>query len=184
MKRRDVLLLAGTGLLAGCSSIGSTDAGAKRREIDGAVDRAVGELVTNARGARGLIDKAQAVLVFPQVLTVGLVAGGSYGEGALRKGPQTLGYYSIGSGSVGLLAGAQTKALYVLFMTGDALQRFQAGSGWTAGADASVVMLDAGAEVRMDTSAAQAPVIALVRSQQGLMANLSLDGTKFTRLDL
>ena len=185
MMQRRPMLLAGAALLAGCASGNDpAKASAKRREIDMEVDLAMGDLYTNVQGARTVSDFAQAVLVFPEVLTAGFVVGGSHGHGALRKGATTLGYYTLNSGSVGLLAGAQTKSLYVLFMTADALQRFQASSGWTAGADASVVMLDAGAEVRMDTSTAQAPVIALVRSQQGLMANLSLDGTKFTRLDL
>jgi lipid-binding SYLF domain-containing protein len=183
MKRRHLLWL-GPGLVAGCASTGSPDAGAKRREIEGAVDRALGELVTNARGARELTDKAQGVLVFPQVLTAGLLVGGSYGQGALRQGTSTAGYYSVGSGSVGLLAGAQTRALYILFMTREALDKFQASNGWTIGADASVVLLDLGAEARLDTRTAQAPIIGLVRGQQGFMANLSLDGTRFSRLAL
>jgi len=185
MKRRKLLLLAGAGLAAGCSSTGGgAEPGAKRREIDGAVDRALGDLYTNTRGAREMTDKAQAVLVFPQVFTAGLLAGGSYGQGALRKGTQTIGYYSVGSGSVGLLAGAQTKSVYILFMTADALAKFQASNGWTVGADASIVVVDAGVEARADTRTAQAPIIGMVRNQQGLMANLSLDGTKFSRLAL
>ena len=184
MKRRGLLLLGAAGVIAGCASTGAADPAVKRREIDGAVDRALGDLYVNTRGAREMTDKAQAVLVFPQVFTAGLVAGGSYGQGALRKGTQTLGYYSIGSGSVGLLAGAQTKALYILFMTRDALDQFQASNGWTAGADASIVVVDAGMEARADLRAAQAPIVAMVRNQQGIMANLSLDGTKFTRLTL
>ncbi len=181
---RRTLIIGTASLVAGCASSTGPDPAATRREIDIGVDHALADLYANARGARGLTDKAQAVLVFPKVFSAGLVIGGTYGQGALRKGQNTMGYYSVGGGSAGLLAGAQTKEIYVLFMTDDALRRFLASEGWTAGADASVVLLDAGAEARMDTDTAKAPVIGLVRGQQGFMANLSLDGTKFTRLKL
>ena len=184
MKRRDLLLLAGSGLVAGCSSTGSTDAGAKRRGIDGGVDRAVGELVTNARGARELIDKAEAVLVFPQVLTVGLVAGGSYGEGALRVRGRTAEYYSTAAGSVGLLAGAESKAVYILFMTDEALAKFRASKGWTVGADASVTLLNVGASASVDSKTVQQEIVGYVLTNGGLMANVSLEGTKITPITL
>jgi lipid-binding SYLF domain-containing protein len=181
--RRRYLLVAATSLLAACSSNPLADPSAKRREIDASVDNALAELFQTA-GARELADKAQGILVIPKVVSAGFVVGGSYGEGALRKGRLTSGYYSVGSGSVGLLAGAQSKAIYVLFMTQDALQKFEASSGWTVGADASVVVLEAGAEARVDTKTAQAPIIGFVRNQQGLMANVSFDGTRFNRLNL
>jgi lipid-binding SYLF domain-containing protein len=85
---------------------------------------------------------------------------------------------------VGLLAGAQSKAMYLLFMTPEALQKFEASNGWTAGADASVVVMDESAAAQVDTRSATKPVIGFVRSTGGVMANLSLDGTKFNRLAL
>jgi lipid-binding SYLF domain-containing protein len=187
MDRRQLLLFTGAALAAGCTSTPTTgvaDPGAKRREIDAAVDNALADLYANAKGARQLTGMAKGVLVFPKVVSAGFVVGGSYGQGALRKGTTTAGYYSVGAGSVGLLAGAQSKAMYVLFMTQDALNKFEASDGWTVGADASVVVLDAGAEARVDTQTAQAPVIGYVRSQAGFMANLSIDGTKFNKLKL
>ena len=101
----------------------------------------------------------------------------------LRKGNSTLGYYSLNSGSVGLLAGAQTRTLYVFFMTPQALQRFEQSDGWTIGGDASVAVVDAGAMARLDTGNSPT-IIGLVRNQQGFMANLSLDGTKISRLKI
>jgi lipid-binding SYLF domain-containing protein len=184
MIHRRNLLLAGAALAAGCSS--TTDpaqASAKRREIDTQVDSAMGGLFAAAPGARAVADAAQGVLVFPEVLTVGLVIGGSHGNGALRKGSNTLGYYSLNSGSVGLMAGAQSRTLYIFFMTPDALGRFTSSNGWVIGGDASVVVVDAGAMARLDQ--VRGPdVMAVVRDQQGFMANLSLDGTKVSKLAL
>lgn len=185
MKRRHAVLVLAAGCVAGCSTPrGSVDRGARRREIDGAVDNALADLYMNIPRARALTDSAQAMLVLPRVITAGLVVGATAGEGALRKGPSTLAYYSVAGGSIGLLAGAQSHALYVLFMTREALDRFQASNGWTAGADASVVVLDAGATARAGSGQPQGAVLAFVRGQQGFMANVSFDGTRFTRLQL
>ena len=182
MIQRRPLLLAGAALVAGCASKEDpAKASARRRGIDVAVDLAMGELFTNVQGSRAVFDAAQAVLVFPEVLTAGLVVGGSHGNGALRKGTTTLGYYSLNSGSVGLLAGAQKRTLFIFFMTEDALNRFARSDGWTVGGDASIVVLDVGAMARLDKGNRPA-ILGLVRSQQGLMADLSLDGTKISRL--
>lgn len=189
MNRRYFLAVAGAALATGCATStssggGASDPTAKRREINAAVDNALAELYAKAPGSRELVAKSRGVLVFPKVTSAGFVVGGSYGEGALRKGGVTTAYYSVGAGSIGLLAGAQQKSMYMLFMTPDALQKFEASEGWTAGADASVALIDIGADVRVDTKTAQQPIIGYVLANQGFMANLSLDGTKFTRIDV
>lgn len=180
--RRNILVAAGAAFVAACAS--TPDAGkaaATRREIDTQVDSALGDLFTNAPGSREVFNTAQGVLVFPQVFTAGFIVGGSHGHGAMRKGNTTLGYYSLNSGSVGLLAGAQTRTLYIFFMTPAAMAKFQQSDGWTAGGDASVVVMDAGAMARLDQGN-RPEVLGLVRNQEGFMANLSLDGTKISRL--
>ena len=124
------------------------------------------------------------MLVFPSVVSAGLGVGGSYGQGALRVGGRSVGYYSTTAASVGLLAGADSKAVFLLFMTQGALDKFRASNGWTAGADASVTMLKVGASAGIDTQTAQQPIVGFALSNAGLMANLSLDGTKVSKLDL
>jgi lipid-binding SYLF domain-containing protein len=186
MQRRTLLLATGTSFVVGCStsSGGTADPAAKRREIDASVDNALSELYANTQGSRELANKARGILVFPSVVSAGFVVGGTYGQGALRKGGSTSGYYSVGAASVGLLAGAQSKAIYLLFMTQESLQKFETSEGWTAGADASVALADMGADARVDTKTAQAPIVGFVRTNSGLMANLSIDGTKISKLKL
>jgi lipid-binding SYLF domain-containing protein len=190
MKRREILLAAGAAIAAtGCATStssggGGSDPGAKRREIDAGVDNALSQLYTEEKGSRELASKARAILVFPKVVTAGLVVGGSYGEGALREGTTTAGYYSISAGSVGLLAGAQSKAMYLLFMTDSALSKFKSSNGWTAGADASVGLAKMSADARLDAEVANKEVLAFVRSNAGFMANLSVDGTKVSKLQI
>lgn len=173
-------------LAAACTTTSNTsgDASAKRGSINASVDSALTRLYAQAPGSREMTAKAKGVLVFPAVVSAGLGIGGSYGQGALRVGGRTEGYYSTTAASVGLLAGADSKAVFVLFMTQDALDKFRASKGWTAGADASVTMLKVGATAAIDTQTMQQPVVGYALSNAGLMANLSLDGTKVSRLDL
>ena len=86
--------------------------------------------------------------------------------------------------SFGFQAGAQSKAMVLMFMTQAALDKFRASSGWTAGVDAAVAAVKVGADAQIDTATATAPVVAFAMTNVGLMANLSLEGTKFSKLDL
>ena len=98
------LLLSGCSTTTGSGESAATDM-AKRQSIDASVDGALAKLYTSVQGSRELVGKAQGILVFPSVLQVGFVVGGQYGEGALRVGGSTAGYYSTISGSFGLTAG-------------------------------------------------------------------------------
>lgn len=198
MKHPVITLLAATLLATGCASSGggylsttkpAADATAgkmasQRQEIDAGYDATLSRLYQNARGARELVAKARGVLIFPSVLAAGFVVGGEYGKGALRVGGQPAGYYQTVSGSLGWQLGAQSKAIIFLFMTQDALNRFLKGNGWTVGADASVALLKVGANGDIDLNTAQQPVIGFVMTNAGLMANLTLEGTKVSKLDM
>lgn len=195
MQRRNFMLkttaaLAFGGLsIAGCTTNSgnpntpSTDA-SKRQSIDASVDGTMSRLFTTVKGSRELVSKARGVLVFPSVLQVGFVVGGQYGEGSLRVGGGTVGYYSTISGSFGLQAGAQSKAIIFLFMTQDALDKFRSADGWSAGGDASVALVKMGANGAIDTTTATAPVEVFILTNAGLMADVSLQGTKVSRLKI
>lgn len=163
---------------------GSGDPDARRKSIDASVDSALSRLYQQAAGSQELVSTAKGVLVFPSVLSGGLIVGGSHGQGALRKASKTAGYYSMTAASVGLLAGAQSRAVFILFMTQEALNRFEASSGWTAGVDGSVALLSVGANARVTTQDVQQPIIGFVLTNAGLMADLSLNGTRINRLSL
>jgi lipid-binding SYLF domain-containing protein len=191
MPRRAFLIGCGATLslvpATGCETTTSkpstpAEATAKRREIDTGVDAALTRLYRETPGSRELLQKAQGVLVFPNVLAAGAGIGGEYGEGVLRSGGQTVGYYQLTSGSIGLQLGAQSKAIIIAFMTQPAYQQFLNSSGWTAGADASVALLKTGAGGRVDTATVTAPVVGFVLTNAGLMFNLNLEGPKISKL--
>jgi len=183
------VVAAATFALAGCTTTTTTGGDnnssvmSKRQSINSGVDQALSRLYVAAPGSRELVSKARGVLVFPSVLAAGFVVGGQYGEGALRVNGGTAGYYSTTSASVGLQIGAQSKAVIILFMTEDSLAKFRAVKGWSVGGDASVAVLKVGANGTIDSNSVRAPIDAFVLSNGGLMANLSLEGTKVNRLD-
>jgi lipid-binding SYLF domain-containing protein len=184
--------LAASAALAGCSTTASVTKPAEgggpstaesRHAVDASYQETLDRLYAGTPGSRELVAKSRGVLVFPRVISAGLVVGGAYGEGQLREHGHVEGYYRTTTGSVGWQIGAQSRALVFLFMTEDALQRFKAGHGWSGGVDASVAVLTVGANGALDANAAQAPTVAFVLTNAGLMAGATLEGTKVTRID-
>ena len=192
MSRRGfVATTLGTGLIAvaGCTTTTPSDQAstpqtsqAKRTELNAAATGALDQLYRQEPGSRAVVQQAKGVLIFPKVVKAGLIVGGEYGEGVLRVGGNTVDYYSATAGSLGLTAGAEQKSVFILFMTDDALNKFRQSSGWTAGADASVALVNVGAAGSASTQTAQRPVIGYVLTQGGLMVDASLNGTKISKL--
>ncbi|MGZ3158380.1 MAG: BPSL1445 family SYLF domain-containing lipoprotein [Burkholderiaceae bacterium] len=197
MQRREFILkaasLTATGfVLGGCAATATTTATTtqdsspekRRSEINAGIDAVLPRLYSTVRGSRDLVAKANGMLVFPSVIAAGLGIGGQYGEGGLRVHNDTVGYYNLASVSVGLQIGAQSKAVILLFMTQESLDKFRNSEGWSAGADASVAVMKVGANGEVDVNATQGPIVAFVLTNAGLMANLTLEGTKITRLKI
>ena len=189
MNRRTFFSLTAIALassLAACGTASNpTEAASKRKEIDAGVDGALRKLYSSTPGAQAQASKAKAILVFPSVIAAGLVVGGEYGEGALREGGSSVGYYKTSTASFGLQIGAQSKAVIMMFMTQDALDKFRTSDkGWTAGVDGSVAVAKTGANGALDTATTNAPIVGFVLTNSGLMANLSFEGTKVSKLDI
>ena len=189
-KARRNVLMAGLAVLTlastGCTTTSSAggDPAEQRKAIDAAADSALSRLYTQQPGTRELLTSARGVLVFPSFVSAGFIVGGGSGQGVLRKAGKTTAYYRMSEASAGLLAGAQSQAVFILFMTDEALRRFEASSGWTVGADASVSMINVGANAQITTQTARQEVIGFVMTNAGLMGNISLNGNRVTRLDL
>ena len=175
----------GAATLSACSTTAPADPAASasaRRAIDANVNATMTKLYANVPDARELVQNAKGVLVFPNQIGGAFVIGAEYGKGALRVNNQTVDYYSMTSGSLGLQIGGQSRAIIYLFNTTDALEKFRASSGWVAGADATVAAANVGANGHIDSKSAQAPVVSFVLNNVGLEAGLSLEGSKITRI--
>ncbi|MGD8998986.1 MAG: YSC84-related protein [Granulosicoccaceae bacterium] len=151
--------------------------------IDAKVDDALERFKTEVGGAEKLLGIAEGTLVFPDVIKAGFGIGGEYGEGALRIKGKTVDYYSTAAASIGLQIGAQEKTVIIIFTDRRALRKFQNSDGWEAGVDGSVALIKLGAGGSIDTTNIRDPIIGFVFGNKGLMYNLTLEGSKFTRLD-
>lgn len=173
-------------LTAGCTTTGgaSGDPVAQRQALNAQADNALTRLYREARDSEALVKQARGVLVFPNFVSAGFIVGGASGQGVLREGGKTVSYHRMSEGSVGLQAGAQSQAIFILFMTDDALSRFKSSSGWTVGADANVTLLTVGADASITGRTAQQPVVGFVLTNSGLMGSLSLSGSRITPLNL
>lgn len=133
-------------------------------------------------GARELSSKAQAILVFPSVVKAGMGIGGEYGEGVLYERGAANGYYNVISASVGFQLGVQSRSVIIMFMTTEALRSFRKTKGFKIGVDGSVAIITAGAGGSIDTARITQPVIGFVLDPKGLMYNLTLEGSKISRI--
>ena len=156
---------------------------ATAREIDVRVDVALERFEKEVGGGKRFLESAEGVLVFPSVIKAGIGVGGEYGEGALRIDGKTVDYYSTAAASIGLQLGAQSRTVILVFLEKKALREFRESSGWKAGVDGSVALIKLGAGGAIDTKNIKDPIVGFVFSNKGLMYNLTLEGSKYTKLD-
>jgi lipid-binding SYLF domain-containing protein len=152
------------------------------REIDISVDVALDEFAQDVKGGKEFLKSAKGVLVFPSVIKAGIGIGGEYGEGALRIGGKTVDYYNTAAASIGFQLGAQSKRVIIVFMENEALQKFRGSEGWEAGVDGSVALVTLGTGGSIDTNNIKDPIIGFVFNNKGLMYNLTLEGSKYTKI--
>ncbi len=173
----------GVGLMCMVVGLSTASWAASAREIDASVDTILEQFQKDVSGASTLLETAKGVLTFPRILKAGFVFGGEYGEGAIRIGGKSVDYYNLVAASFGFQFGAQAKTVIMAFMEEGALAKFRNASGWEVGVDASVAIIAIGAGASVDTTKLNEPIVAFVFDQKGLMYNLSLEGSKITKLD-
>ncbi|MBV1786636.1 lipid-binding SYLF domain-containing protein [Marinobacterium sp. D7] len=130
--------------------------------------------------AETLSHNAKAILVFPNMIKAGLVFGGSYGEGALMRGSTVVDYYNSVSGSWGLQIGAQSYGYAIFLMSDDAVSYLDKSKGWELGVGPTVVLVDEGIARNLSTTTLKEDAYAFIFDQQGLMAGITIEGTKIS----
>jgi lipid-binding SYLF domain-containing protein len=155
---------------------------ASAEDLDKDSAQALQTLYRHNTAAESLSKRAKGILVFPKVVKAGLVFGGSYGEGVLMSGGRVTDYFNSVSASWGWQAGAESYAYVVFLMSDKAVQYLQTSKGWEFGVGPSVVVVNEGIGKNLSTSTLKDDAYAFVSDQQGLMASLSIEGTKITRI--
>lgn len=132
--------------------------------------------------AADIAKKAKAILIFPNIVKAGLVFGGAYGEGVLKKGDTIDGYYNSISASFGWQAGAQSYGYVVFLMNDKAIKYVRETKGWEIGVGPTVVVVNEGVAKNLSSSTLKKDAYAFIFDQQGLMASLSIEGTKISKI--
>jgi lipid-binding SYLF domain-containing protein len=163
-------------------SFGGLAVAATAEDLDRDAAQALQALYKINPTAEVISKKARAILVFPKVVKAGLVFGGSYGEGVLIHGTKVSEYFNSVSASWGWQAGAESYAYVVFLMSDKAVKYLAKSKGWEFGIGPSVVVVNEGIAKNLSTSTLKDDAYAFITDQQGLMASLSIEGTKISRI--
>jgi SH3 domain-containing YSC84-like protein 1 len=126
-----------------------------------------------------LLDKAEAVAVFPSVLKAGFIVGGRGGSGVISRrvagGWSAPAFFDLGGGSVGLQIGASSTDYILLFMNENAVEsllsdKFEIGAEGSAAAGPVGRSASASTDVKLN-----AQILSYSRSR-GAFAGLELKG--------
>ena len=175
-RRRTLLAVAAAGAAWRSAPAHAASAGELQQASARAMERFIGHNEDN----KAIVGKAVATLVFPEIVKGGLIVGGEYGEGVLRKAEVVAGYYRLIAASLGLQIGGQTYSLAMLFMTEAALRYLDNSDGWQLGSAPNLVVADEKFARDWNTTGARGDVIVFVFGQRGLMAGIDIRGAKIS----
>jgi lipid-binding SYLF domain-containing protein len=153
------------------------------KTMDTDVDLALKEFTENISGSEAFVNTAKGILVFPALYKAGFLAGVEYGNGTLKIAGKTVEYYNFLGLSVGAQIGVQKTSLLIMFMKDIALEKFRASKGFDLGLVANATVITVGANTALDTTKLGQPILAFAFDQRGLMAGITLEGSKFTKRD-
>jgi lipid-binding SYLF domain-containing protein len=180
MKIRNAFAMTAFTIL--CFGAAANSVAATKAEIDQRVSTTLTEFNALSPANESLGKKAAGVLVFPKVTKGGVGVAGEYGEGVLQVNGKTVGYYSIGAASVGLTLGLAKHSEIIMFMTQEALDKFTKSDGWSIGADAGITVVKMAASGEYDSKTQQKPILAFAFAEKGLIGDLSLEGSKISKI--
>ena len=182
IRRNFLNILMATAVSLSLGTLGGSAYAATAEDLDKDAAQALQTLYKTNPAAEAISKKARATLVFPKIVKAGLVFGGSYGEGVLMKGSATAGYYNSVSASWGWQAGAESYGYVVFLMNDKAVKYLDKSKGWEFGVGPTVVVMNEGVAKNLSSSTLKDDAYAFIFDQQGLMASLSIEGTKISHI--
>ncbi len=165
-----------------CVGSYNANAAATKEELNTEANLALNKIIKTNQNAAYLASKAKAVLIFPNIVKAGLIFGGAYGEGVLKENAKFNGYYNSVTASWGLQAGAQSYGYAVFLMNDKAINYLRKTHGWEVGLGPTVVVVNEGVAKNLSSSTLKNDAYAFIFDQQGLMAGVSLEGTKISQI--
>ncbi|HUD24800.1 MAG TPA: lipid-binding SYLF domain-containing protein [Burkholderiaceae bacterium] len=181
-RRRLLAFTAASATVCSTGLLGKPAYAATAEDLNRSAEQALRTLYRTNETAAKIGNIAKAALVFPNIVRAGLIFGGGYGEGVLMQGSKAIDYYNSVSGSWGLQAGAQSYGYVVFLMNDRARSYLQKSRGWEIGVGPTVVLVNAGVAKNLSSTTLQDDAYAFIFDQQGLMASLSIEGTKISHI--
>jgi len=161
----------------------STELSAKSmNEIDAAIESSLTRFTEEIQGGDSYLEGARGVLVIPRMWKAGVLLGFEFGEGALIVDGVKVQYYKALTTSLGIQVGVGSKDLIILFFDDIAMDNFLYSSGWEVGVDGAVALFPLGVAGAADTNTFKDAIVGFVFGQKGLIAGVSMEGTKFTKI--
>jgi len=164
------------------ATYGNAQAASTAEDLNKDAEQALQRLYKTNPLAGDIAKQSRAVLVFPSIVKAGLIFGGAYGEGELKQGRQVLNYYNSFSASWGLQAGAQSYGYAVFLMNQKAVDYLDRSEGWEIGVGPTVVIVNEGVAKNLSTTTLKDDAYAFIFDQKGLMAGVSIEGTKVSKI--
>jgi lipid-binding SYLF domain-containing protein len=175
-----ILLAAATFVAAG---LASNTVLAADPELDARAATTLEKFNKHEQDARAVVKNAGGVLVFSDIIKAAFIFGAEGGNGALQVDGKSVAYYNFAAASFGFQAGAQGKALVVVFRDKAAVDKFEAASNFEVGVDGQAAFFHKGAGDTLTTITHKNPIVFYAFDNTGLLADFSLKGGKFSKLD-
>jgi len=153
-------------------------------KLDAEVNATMATFLKEQPDASDIMGKARGTLVCPKITKGGFGFGAAHGKCELFVSGQTKDYYGYSAVKWGFLAGISSYSLIMVFNDEAALGKFRSDNReWEVGADVNVAVAKKGAGGVLDTNNVKEPVVAFIFGEKGLMADASLKGGRFKKLD-
>ena len=139
----------------------------------------------DTKGVEGVFADAKGVLVCPKITKIGAVIGVEGGKCVLTVGDGDPIFYQTRGLKAGAIIGVQSHSMILVINTDQALAKFTEGKReWELGVDASFAVATIAAGGDLDTTNLKKAIVAFIFGEKGLMADLSFEGSSFTKLDV
>ena len=162
--------------------VSSISFAASKEEVNAKTQETLQAFYGYSSAGKALSEKAAGILIFPSIIKAGFFVGGEFGEGALLVDGKITDYYNTASASIGYQLGAQERSQIILFMDKITLDKFRYSNGWDASLNGSIAVTTLGAGKDFSVENTKEPIIAFAFSHKGLMGNLTIEGTKITKI--
>lgn len=181
MDRRALLCGMGACVASGAVMRGTASA-ASAAELEQAADETLARLKESEPVTDEMVAAAKGILIFPEIVKGGLIIGAAGGEGVLRIGGRTEGYFRSTAVSYGLQAGI-SKFGYVMFLMDDeAVDYAKSTEGWELGVGPNITVADEGIARKLSTTTGHSGIYVFFVGQEGFFAGAGIEGTKISRI--